>query len=175
MGDAKKPGTTGPGRRFARLVGVIAAVAIGLGVLGLAVVVYVLPKMDSMAAINNHRLGDPPRPIDRSPITAEDARAALVRMTEQSDDQWMKGHAPWIADAQAHDYGRGDVWFGPWQCNLASKAFAANFELEMSALLYNGVFAKDASGVWQATITNTLNPLLTEKDLSRKMNRMRDR
>ena len=108
MGDAKKPGTTGPGRRFARLVGVIAAVAIGLGVLGLAVVVYVLPKMDSMAAINNHRLGDPPRPIDRSPITAEDARAALVRMTEQSDDQWMKGHAPWIADAQAHDYGRGE-------------------------------------------------------------------
>jgi hypothetical protein len=180
MSDEKGPRPPVTWRRVACVVGVVAAVTVGVWLLVLGVALYVghravssidMPLLFSainetdrpppnVAAVPANAGGNP----DGSRPTADQARAALVRMTEQDEAYGLKEQAKRIEAVQAHDSGNGEVSFGPWQCNLVSDKFQASFEYPASSVVNFGEFVKDDGGVWQAKVTKHLNLQRTIRD-----------
>lgn len=175
MTEAKKPGPTATWRRAARIVGLTAAAAVGALAIMVGVGLYWADRWISaidmpllFSAINKTDRPPPDLAADASApspagsktdgaLTAEEARAALARMVSPNEARLVEA-------AEGRNWGNGEVSFGPWQCDLISNTFHATFELPRSTLMFDGAFAKDASGVWRATITNRLNALHAYRD-----------
>jgi len=95
---------------------------------------------------------------ERERLTAEEARAALVRMVEQPDGAY--GDQPALKSAKTEVIGEDQVAFGPmWTCDLRKKLWAFDVAFSggegdpSSFQHFVGVFYRDATGQWQATTT----------------------
>lgn len=64
-----------------------------------------------------------------TPLTGEDARAALIRMieTDHKDNHLLMGAVPYLRDAEIEPEEDGWVKIAAWRCNLKTHLFAGHY------------------------------------------------
>jgi hypothetical protein len=98
----------------------------------------------------------PTRELTKMPFSAEEARAALVRMVESGDNELFKTALDRMRSDPIQEEEGGIAWLGPWRINLNQRAFDLTINTRQGMLRYEGTFKQRRKGGWDAIVNKTL-------------------
>lgn len=88
-------------------------------------------------------------------MTAVDAKSALVKLLEQTDDTELSRFLDRLKEAEPTMVQTDVAEMGPWKCYLSKKCFTYTIDAHPNAFLeYAGDFEKSPDGKWVAKVTS---------------------
>jgi hypothetical protein len=91
---------------------------------------------------------------DKTMISPAEARAALVTLVENTDDELLQNSLPHVRKDMASYLDASTLEIGPFRCNVRTLQFQASFSNSLMRVVYDGRFGRTESGQWSAAIEN---------------------